>query len=100
MARISTHILDTSRGRPGANIAVELHKGGDLIAATRTNQDGRTDRPLLERDDLDTGEYTLTFRTETFFGVIAISFMVADGRESYHIPLLLAPFGYSTYRGS
>ena len=100
MPRISTHILDTSRGKPGAGIAVELHKGQEVIASARTNPDGRTDQPLLEKDTLDPGEYTLIFHTGGFFGPIVIRFQLTNGAENYHIPLLLSPFGYTTYRGS
>lgn len=100
MPRISTHILDTSRGKPGAGITVELYKGPDLISSARTNPDGRTDPPLLEKDLLDPGEYALIFHTGGFFGTITIRFQVTDSAENYHIPLLLSPFGYTTYRGS
>ena len=111
MARISTHVLDTSRGKPAAGIAIDLYLGPVLLSQTGTNADGRTDRPPLEREQLETGAYTLIFHVadylrstapscEPFFETIRIQFHVRDGSENYHIPLLLSPYGYSTYRGS
>jgi len=113
MPRISTHVLDTSKGAPAAGIAVELYFEGKLVNAARTNSDGRTDAPLLSADRLETGRYELLFRagdylrssgapvTEpAFLSDITIRFGVADGAGNYHVPLLLAAHGYSTYRGS
>jgi 5-hydroxyisourate hydrolase len=113
MARISTHVLDTSRGVPAAGIAVELYLEGELVSATCTNSDGRTDAPLLSADRLKTGRYELLFRAgeylrasgapvsdPAFLDEITIRFGVADGAGNYHVPLLLAAHGYSTYRGS
>ena len=117
MARISTHVLDTSRGVPAVGIAVELHlvKGAErrLLAAVTTNADGRTDVPLVAADHLETGVYELSFHAADYFhhvgvtqqappflGVIVIRIGVADPTGNYHVPLLLSPFAYSTYRGS
>jgi 5-hydroxyisourate hydrolase len=109
MPRISTHVLDVAKGRPAAGIGVVLRRGGIPVAATRTNEDGRTDQPLLTADELDTGGYELIFYVggyfvaqgaEAFFETITISFVVTDAGGNYHVPLLLSPFGYSTYRGS
>jgi hydroxyisourate hydrolase len=111
MARISTHVLDTSRGRPAAGIGVELYQGPLLLATTITNSDGRTDWPLLERERIDSGLYTLIFqvgeylrKTDAscvpFFDVIRIQFSIGAGDQNYHVPLLLSPYAYSTYRGS
>lgn len=116
MARISTHILDTGRGVPAENVKVEIHllqQGRVLKASAQTNRDGRTDRPLLAGDRLETGVYEITFhagdylrRTGTplpdppFLDEIVIRFGVADASGDYHVPLLLSPYGYSTYRGS
>lgn len=117
MARISTHVLDTSRGGPAQGIAVELHfvKGAErrLIAATTTNADGRTDAPLASGGRLETGVYELSFHAADyfhrvgvalphppFFGVIVVRIGVADPEDDYHVPLLLSPFAYSTYRGT
>lgn len=61
---------------------------------------GRTDKPLLEQPIIDPGEYTLVFHTGGFFPSVTITFLVKNGYENYHVPLLLSPYGYSTYRGS
>ena len=106
MARISTHILDIARGKPAAGIVVELHKGLELLRQVKTTADGRTDAPLLEGSAIAVGTYDLRFHVgeylppPAFFQVISISFVVLDERANYHVPLLLAPHGYSTYRGS
>jgi 5-hydroxyisourate hydrolase len=109
MARISTHVLDVELGRPAAGVPVELWRDGALLASARTNFDGRTDRPLLSAEQLDPGVYELIFRTgeylksreaSPFYDDIAIRFAVSDGAGNYHVPLLLAGHGYSTYRGS
>jgi 5-hydroxyisourate hydrolase len=117
VARISTHVLDISRGTPAHGIAVELHfiQGGErrLMAAVTTNADGRTDAPLVSADALETGVYELSFHAADYFhrsgvrlpeppflGVIVIRVGIADPSGSYHVPLLLSPFAYSTYRGS
>ena len=117
MARFSTHVLDTSRGKPGDGIPVELHLVADgrreLLATATTNADGRTDAPLLAVEHLEVGIYELTFRTRDYFiraGValtqpafldeIVIRVGIADSSGHYHVPLLLSPYGYSVYRGS
>ncbi len=117
MARLSTHVLDTSRGAPAAGIRVELHllQSGARrrIASATTNAEGRTDAPLLSGDRLEIGVYELTFHAGEYFrrGGIALTdppFLdevvvrvgIAEPAGSYHVPLLLAPYGYSTYRGS
>jgi 5-hydroxyisourate hydrolase len=117
MARISTHVLDTSRGQPAGNVVIDLHfcEGSERrhVKTTVTNADGRTDEPLLSGDQLKAGIYELTFHAGAYFrgsGIvlakppfldeIVIRFGVADPAGSYHVPLLLSPYGYSTYRGS
>jgi 5-hydroxyisourate hydrolase len=116
MGALTTHVLDTSAGRPGAGVRVELFRGGggrEPIAAVETNADGRCDVPLLQGDDLRQGEYELVFHAGDYFrsaGVkltepafldrVVIRFGVADPSQHYHVPLLISPFGYSTYRGS
>jgi len=111
MARISTHVLNTALGKPAAGIPIEIYHGPALLTTTRTNADGRTDQPLVEREELDHGAYTLVFHvhdylrsTDTscgpFFETIRIQFIVSHGSENYHVPLLLSPYAYSTYRGS
>jgi 5-hydroxyisourate hydrolase len=115
MGRLTTHVLDTSRGCPAAGLEIELFRlgpEGDRIAVATTNRDGRVDAPLLEGADFLPGVYELRFHagaylraTNTlpeppFLDVIPIRFGVASAEEHYHVPLLLSPFGYSTYRGS
>lgn len=110
---ITTHILDTSRGRPAAGVAVVLYKrtnNGEFaeIGAGTTNDDGRV-ADLLSPGTLVSGTYRLRFDVggyhaqqgvEGFYPEVVITFQVRDGDEHYHVPLLLNPFGYSTYRGS
>jgi 5-hydroxyisourate hydrolase len=100
MARISTHVLDIAKGKPAAGVAVELWFGGAAIATAVTNADGRTEAPLLSGDQVEPGAYELLFHTTGFFQDITIRFQVTDAAGNYHVPLLLAPYGYSTYRGS
>ena len=113
MARISTHVLDTSRGMPAHNVVIDLHFCAKLLKTAVTNVDGRTDEALVSADRLEIGIYELTFhagdyfraaRAELadppFFDLIVVRFGVADPNGNYHVPLLLRPYGYSTYRGS
>jgi 5-hydroxyisourate hydrolase len=112
MGRLTTHVLDTSIGRPGAGVRVVLRQGGAIKADFRTNADGRTDAPLLEGAEVRPGTYELAFYVGEYFrergvrlsdppflDVIPIHFTIADDAH-YHVPLLVSPFGYSTYRGS
>jgi 5-hydroxyisourate hydrolase len=106
MSQITTHVLDTARGRPAAGIAVRLEHGEELLGSGRTDEDGRLRDLLAEGATLAAGEYRLVFETGAYLGDkgfyprVAIDFRVAGGGEHYHVPLLLSPFGYSTYRGS
>lgn len=117
VAAISTHVLDMSRGAPAQGVAVELHRvtglERTLIAATTTNADGRTDSPLVSADRLEVGVYELTFHAADYFqrhgltlpappflGDVVVRVGISDPRGRYHVPLLLSPFGYTTYRGS
>ncbi len=115
MGRLTTHVLDTAHGRPGAGIRVKLFAlQGErhLIANTMTNDDGRTEEPLLSEETFIAGSYELEFSVGEYFaatgietgdppflGDIVIRFAVKDG-EDYHVPLLVSPWSYSTYRGS
>lgn len=117
---LTTHVLDTARGRPAADMRVELFRlgrdeeGRNLIAATRTNAQGRTDAPLIEEGELSRGVYELVFDVGAYFAGwpetgsddppfldrVAVRFGVADPGAHYHVPLLTSPWSYSTYRGS
>lgn len=109
---ITTHVLDTSLGRPASDIAVSLYfnvaGNWTLVAAEKTNEQGRC-MQLLAGKTLQLGVYRLQFETTTYFSLssrttffpeVSIDFQVASLDEHYHVPLLLSPFGYSTYRGS
>ena len=105
MGRLTTHVLDTAHGTPGAGIRIELYRlDGDqrsLVADTKTNADGRTDAPLLEGAKFKPGTYELVFHVGAeFFGRVPVRFNVADAAQHYHVPLLCSPWGYTTYRGS
>jgi 5-hydroxyisourate hydrolase len=113
MARISTHVLDTARGEPAKGLVIDLHFGAKLVRSAVTNMDGRTDQPLISGDRLETGVYELTFHAGDYFraagveladppflDVVIIRFGVANAAGNYHVPLLLSPYCYSTYRGS
>jgi len=117
MGKISTHVLDTTLGKPGAGVAVELYRvdatARILVKADTTNRDGRCDTPLVEGDALVAGNYELVFGAGAYFkaqGVklpeppfldrVIIAFGVADAAQNYHVPLVVTPWSYSTYRGS
>ena len=116
MARLSTHVLDTVRGRPAHGVEVRLYamEGSDRrhVKTAMTNSDGRTDEPLLSGAAVPTGVYELVFRAGDYFRAmgdrledppfldeVIVRFGLADQAGQYHVPLLLAPYGYSTYRG-
>jgi len=103
MSTLSTHVLDTAAGRPAAGIAVRLEtRGGELLGEGETDADGRIAAIGPER--LDRGAYVLRFDTglyvDGFYPEVVVVFTVADPDEHYHVPVLLSPYGYSTYRGS
>ncbi len=118
MPRLSTHVLDTAAGRPAAGVAVALFRieaDGRRVAVTSasTNRDGRTDAPLLEGEAFATGAYELAFHVGDYFraqgtplpdppflDIVPLRFGVADPDGHYHVPLLVSPWSYSTYRGS
>ncbi|EET46987.1 hydroxyisourate hydrolase [Thalassobium sp. R2A62] len=114
---LTTHVLDTARGIPAAGLRIELFSlsrgARTSIRSLVTNDDGRTDSHILPADEFDTGEYELVFHAgdyldatgtpaedPRFLNVIPIRFGISDIDSHYHVPLLLSPFGYSTYRGS
>ena len=101
MAGITTHVLDTSRGKPAASLRIVLRRGDDVLFDGKTDDDGRA--RLLDR--AEPGVYALTFDTgaynpDGFFPTVTIEFRIVNPDQHYHVPLLLSPFGYSTYRGS
>ncbi|MFX1762164.1 hydroxyisourate hydrolase [Paraburkholderia sp. A1RI-2L] len=117
MGKLTTHVLDTANGRPGAGIKVELYAlEGETRRALKTvttNHDGRCDEPLLEGAALAKGEYELIFHAGDYFAAlgakvpeprfvdrVALRFGIADTDAHYHVPLLVSPWSYSTYRGS
>ena len=116
---LTTHVLDTAQGRPAAGVAIELwrlHADGSRdvrLASVRTNADGRTDVPLLVAEQYSPGAYELIFHTGAYFAgqqlaltdppfldQIPVRFNVTGTDASYHVPLLVSPWAYSTYRGS
>lgn len=117
MGRLTTHVLDTANGCPGEGIHIKLFQlsadGMRLIADATTNADGRTGAPLLDGGDFKPGRYLLEFAAGDYFrargteladpaflDVVPIRFGIADADAHYHVPLLISPYGYSTYRGS
>jgi len=114
--RLTTHVLDVSRGRPAAGVSVELFAVGDgardLLAAAETNADGRTDAPLVAGGGLLAQTYELAFtvggylagtglvEAPPFLDVIPVRFTVGDAGRDHHVPLLLTPWSYTVYRGS
>ena len=116
-AKLSTHVLDTAHGCPAAGMQIELWSLPDgppkLLKSVRTNSDGRTEQPLLAGDEMKAGSYELIFFVGDYFASkdlalpetrflerVPIRFGIADARDSYHVPLLVSPWAYSTYRGS
>lgn len=118
MGKLSTHVLDTAHGSPAAAMRVELYRIGalgnpELIKRTVTNLDGRTDELLLSGSEVQEGIYELQFHVAEYFegrgaevanppflDLIPIRFAIADLDANYHVPLLVSPWSYSTYRGS
>lgn len=117
MSTLTTHVLDTAIGKPAASVVVELYKISDdsrfLLSSQITNKDGRTDKPMLSEETFQTGEYELIFNvgdyfssadnarsTAQFLNCIPIRFSIVNAHEKYHVPLLVSPWSYSTYRGS
>jgi len=113
---LTTHVLDTARGVPAAGMRIVLFRldgGRRALAEAVTNEDGRTDSPILPKGEFAPGSYELEFHAGAyldatgtppeaprFLDVIPIRFGISDAASHYHVPLLISPFGYSTYRGS
>ncbi|WP_343116049.1 hydroxyisourate hydrolase [Ostreiculturibacter nitratireducens] len=114
---LTTHVLDTARGLPAAGLKIRLYRldgaGRVKLAEMATNSDGRTDSPILPKEDFAAGTYELVFAAgdylratgqsgaePLFIDEVPIRFGISDAGAHYHVPLLLSPYGYSTYRGS
>jgi 5-hydroxyisourate hydrolase len=112
---LTTHVLDTAKGCPAAGLNISLYRldgaARQVCARMQTNDDGRTDAPILPQAEFGPGEYELEFEagdylrasalpSGVFLDVIPIRFIIDDPDAHYHVPLLLSPYGYSTYRGS
>lgn len=117
MGKLSTHVLDITRGQPGAGMQIDLYTLLDgartLLKTATTNLDGRCDTPLLEGASLKAGQYELVFHAGAYFDAqgqnlpepkfidrVTLAFGVADATQNLHVPLLVSPWAYSTYRGS
>ena len=116
MGRLTTHVLDTALGGPAADLRIELFRIGathEKINDVVTNDDGRCDAPILDGEDFKPGVYELLFHAgdyldrcgldfpnPKFLNEIVIRFGISEGEDHYHVPLLLSPYSYSTYRGS
>lgn len=117
MGKLSTHVLDISLGKPGAGVKVALYavqaQGRQLLKTDVTNSDGRCATPLLEGDALKQGKYELVFSAGEYFAAqgvalpeprfideVTLAFGVAHPEQNYHVPLVVSPWAYSTYRGS
>jgi 5-hydroxyisourate hydrolase len=118
MGSLTTHVLDVARGVPAAGVAVDLHRGApapgaDPLVSAVTDADGRTPAPLLDGAAMQVGIYTLLFHVGPYFrdsrvplanppflDTVPVAFAIADVDAHYHVPLLVSPWGYTTYRGS
>lgn len=117
MGQLTTHVLDTANGVPGAEIKIELYQVEETsvkwVKTVFTNADGRTDSPILDNSDFRQGKYQLVFHTAEYFTQsgaelpeipflddIVIRFGISDPTTHYHVPLLVSPYSFSTYRGS
>jgi 5-hydroxyisourate hydrolase len=113
MGRLTTHVLDTAKGKPAQGMKIDVMKGDKILKSVVTNSDGRIDGPILEGSQFETGIFELRFHAgdylrksaaslsePLFLDVIPIRFGIGDASQHLHVPLLLSPYGYSTYRGS
>ncbi|WP_373085218.1 hydroxyisourate hydrolase [Sneathiella sp.] len=117
MGKLTTHVLDTATGRPGGGIAIDLYRismnDRASLKTVTTNADGRCDGPLLEGAAFEVGQYEMIFHVGGYFNKqdgplaappfldeIVVRFGISDATEHYHVPLLVSPYSYSTYRGS
>jgi 5-hydroxyisourate hydrolase len=117
MGKLSTHVLDIMHGKPGAGVGIQLFAIRDgnrvLLKTDTTNADGRCGAPLLEGDSLQIGQYELIFAAGDYFAALGVelptprfidrvtlAFGIYDASQNYHVPLVVSPWAYSTYRGS
>ena len=114
MGKLTTHILDTSMGTTAQGVEIKLYKRNDsslkLINSAKTNEDGRCNEPLLSGDLFEEGCYEIEFNIGHYYATkeidcpflkdVVIRFYISNSDENYHVPLLISPFSYSTYRGS
>jgi 5-hydroxyisourate hydrolase len=117
LGKLTTHVLDTAHGRPAAGVAISLFRiranDRQCLCTTRTNADGRCDHPLVEGSQFQAGTYELEFGAGEYFrtvqvslpdppflNVVVLRFGVADASQNFHVPLVVSPWSYSTYRGS
>ena len=117
MGKLSTHVLDTQGGHPAAGVSIELWALSDgekerLVVSTETNSDGRTDAPLLSGESVVAGNYRLIFNVAEYYqrqgnrdagrflNRVPVEFKIEDPSAGYHVPLLVTPWSYTTYRGS
>ena len=114
MGKLTTHILDTSMGTPSQGVEIKLYKRNDsslkLINSAKTNEDGRCNEPLLSGNLFEEGCYEIEFNIGHYYATkdidcpflkdVVIRFYISNSDENYHVPLLISPFSYSTYRGS
>ena len=113
MSGLTTHVLDTMHGQPASGLGLRLKRDGVVLMEAITNLDGRLDKPLLTAKALKAGAYRLEFDVGEYFrdlglalpqpaflDVVAIEFGISDAGAHYHVPLLVSPYAYSTYRGS
>ncbi|QRX81322.1 hydroxyisourate hydrolase [Glaciimonas sp. PAMC28666] len=117
MGKLSTHVLDITQGKPGAGVSIGLYlvnaNGKTLLKSVVTNADGRCDAPLLQGEDMQAGQYELIFAAGDYFAAqgvtvptprfvdqVTLAFGIADPEQNYHVPLVVSPWSYSTYRGS
>lgn len=117
VGKLSTHVLDITQGKPGVGVKIALYSvtaaGRSLLKSAVTNQDGRVDVPLLQGEEMQAGQYELVFSAGDYFAAqgielpaprfvdrVTLAFGIAHADQNYHVPLVVSPWSYSTYRGS
>ena len=117
MGKLSTHVLDITQGKPGVGVSIALYavnaNGKTLLKNVVTNADGRCDAPLLQGAEMQVGQYELVFAAGDYFAAegvnvptprfvdqVILAFGIANAEQNYHVPLVVSPWSYSTYRGS